>query len=107
MLTVDEVYRQPKETLPIPENYRVVDFAPPKTKQLFFSCLSHAVLTATATFGPLSPRIIVEEIEPCEMCGELEPVMMTEIKKSDRAKNYALMMLCAACIEKNKELVKK
>lgn len=103
-ITLWDMYRTPLEELPIPEDYRVLDFAPPKPKQKIFSVLNWTVEKATAQFHELCPRLIVEEIEPCELCGDKEPVTLTEIKKSSRARTYSLMMLCAECIECNKDL---
>lgn len=105
-ISVWDMYRLPVEELPIPEDYRIVGFAPPKPRQKIFSVLSHTVEKATAQFHELCPRLILEEIEPCELCGDREPVFMTEIKKSGRARNYSIMMLCAGCIECNQELIK-
>jgi hypothetical protein len=100
------MYRTPVEELPIPEGYRIIGFAPPKPKQLIFSVLNWHVEKATAQFHELCPRLILEEIEPCELCGDLEPVTLTEIKKSAKARSYSLMLLCAGCIENNKRFVK-
>jgi hypothetical protein len=105
-ITVWDMYRTPVEELPIPEGYRIVGFAPPKPKQLILSVLNWHVEKATAQFHELCPRLILEEIEPCELCGEKEPVTLTEIKKTGKSKNYSLMLLCAGCIEYNKRLVK-
>lgn len=105
-ITVWDMYRTPLEELPISEDYRIVDYAPPKPRQLMFSVISWHVLKATAQFHELCPRLILEEIEPCELCGDKEPVSLTEIKKSAKAKNYSLMLLCAGCIETNQRLVK-
>lgn len=105
-ITVWNMYRNSLEALPIPEDYRIVGFAPPKPKQLFFSVLSWTIEKATAQFHELCPRLIVEEIEPCELCADKEPVTLTEIKKSKKARNYSLMLLCAGCIECNQSLIK-
>jgi len=105
-IDVQDIYRTPLEEILIPEDYRVTAFIPPKPKQLILSVLSRTVEKATAQFHESCPRLILEEIEPCELCGEKEPVTLTEIKKSSRARTYSLMLLCAGCIEENAKLVK-
>jgi hypothetical protein len=106
-ISVEDMYRMPLESLPIPSGYRVVDFLPPRPKQLIFSVLNHTVEKCTAPFHELCPRLVVEEIEPCELCKEFEPVTMTEIKKSAKARTYSLMLLCAGCIQTNEKFIKR
>ncbi len=105
-ISVLDMYRTPLDQLPIPKDHRVVDFRPPQPKDLLFSVISWTVLRATAKFHELCPRLILVEVEPCELCGEYEPVTMTEIKKTGRSKTYSIMMLCAGCIDENKNLIK-
>lgn len=104
-VTVWDMYRQDLDQLNIPEQYRVVDFAPPKPRQMILSVMQY-VTKATAQFHEMCPRLILEEIEPCELCGEREPVTLTEIKKTSTAKHYSLMTLCAGCIIANQDLIK-
>lgn len=96
-ISVEHIYRAPLEQLPIPEDYRVSGFRPPKPKDLVFSVLSHSVVKATADFHELCPRLILVELEPCELCGCKEPVVMAEAKKTERSRP-TLMMLCEKCI---------
>jgi hypothetical protein len=104
-ITVWDMYRMPLEELLVPEDYRIVAFVPPAPRQIILSVMGY-VTKCTAQFHELCPRLILEEVEPCELCGEKEPVTLTEIKKSGKARTYSLMLLCAGCVEYNKELVK-
>ena len=105
-ISIYEMYRTAVEDLPIPDTFRIARFAPPKPKDILFSVISWTVVKATAAFDELCPRLILEEIEPCELCGDREPLYMTEIKKTAKARTYSLMMLCQGCIEINKEQIK-
>lgn len=105
-ITVFDIYRSHLKGLPIPEDFRVVAFRPPHTKDLLFSVISWTVVKATAVFHDLCPRLILQEVEPCNLCGDKEPLEMTEIKKSTKARTYTIMMLCAGCREHNKNFIK-
>lgn len=103
-ITIWDMYRR-DPTSEIPESYRVIGFYPPAPRQVIW-CVMGYIAKATAQFHELCPRLILKEIEPCELCGDKEPATLTEIKKSGRAKNYSLLLLCTSCIETNKKLIK-
>lgn len=50
--------------LPIPENYHVVAFSPPKPRDFFFSVISHTVIKTNRAFPDFEPRLILKEVEP-------------------------------------------
>src|ERR1041385_2652354 len=73
--TIWDMYRRdPAEE--IPEDYRIVGFAPPAPRQIIFSVFGY-VTKCTSQFHETCPRLILEEVEPCELCGDKEPVTLT------------------------------
>ena len=86
------IYRQPRETLPIPSEYKIIEFRPPRPKDLYFSCLSHTVQQAKVQFGPESPRLILSEI--CERCGN---VSRTSEEMILVGTEFVVKKLCKQC----------